>query len=520
MVKKLIGRLSASSSNSLLLPGLALRKVTAKSSKGGVYASSDVLFKGAIFGRDSVEVAEDLLFLKPKLVKGIILNLACLQGETYDDINEEEPGKIVHEYRSRIVDGKPISGMQLNIFEELSRRWGGNTDYVAYYGSADATPLYVRLVGAYCDRYGPQLLENRITLRSGHKLSLRLVVDNAVDWLTKKLRDSQSGLLEYKRRNSEGIENQVWKDSREFYVHEDGKPVNHQKPVSSIELQGITYDALLCASKLLPHRKNDLTDTAERLRNRTIELLWLQERQYFALGTDYSDAGKLRTIKTITANPAALLDTALLTGQKKEQMFISGIVNRIFSADFLTDAGIRSRALSAAHVVKFWDYHGSFVSWPKETYDIAKGLRRRGFPLLARELENRLLNVVRRSKAYLEFVYVDEHGRVLTGRPVTQEHGPVTLVDSTNEPELVQAWTVSAVLEIVSRRMSQKLVHKLPVTQEPWQRKLEEQLLSTIPRVDFYKRAVKLAARYPAYPYKVRKNTHVDFQEYFRDKVG
>src|SRR5437868_2289161 len=83
----------------ILAPNLALRKVTSKTGKG-VYASNDTLFKGAVFGRDSLEVAEDLITVKPKLVQHILMTLASLQGLHSHDVNEEEHGKIVHEYRT------------------------------------------------------------------------------------------------------------------------------------------------------------------------------------------------------------------------------------------------------------------------------------------------------------------------------------------------------------------------------------------------------------------------------------
>src|SRR3954463_9087317 len=103
-------------------PLQALRSVTSKDGYG-VYASSDTLYKGAVFGRDSLEVAEDLMSInRPlrSLSKRILLTLASLQGEIRDDINEEEPGKIIHEYRQRIVDGRPIKGEQLRIFTSLA----------------------------------------------------------------------------------------------------------------------------------------------------------------------------------------------------------------------------------------------------------------------------------------------------------------------------------------------------------------------------------------------------------------
>src|SRR3989344_6903040 len=93
-------------------PILALRTVVSKSDKG-VYASSDRLFKGAVFGRDSLVVAEDLMTLRPQLAKRILLALAALQGVKHHSANEEEPGKIIHEYRSQMVDGRHLNGKPL-----------------------------------------------------------------------------------------------------------------------------------------------------------------------------------------------------------------------------------------------------------------------------------------------------------------------------------------------------------------------------------------------------------------------
>jgi len=487
------------------LPVQALRSVTSKDGMG-IYASSDTLFKGAVFGRDSLEVGEDLLQIKPRLVDRILLTLASLQGEELNEEREEEPGKIIHEYRTSIIAGKPIDEIQQQILEKLAARWGGTNNELAYYGSIDSTPLFIRLMGRFCKEVNPRMLRREVHLRSGYRLPMSLVVDNAVDWLLTKLKDSKSGFLEYHRMNPHGIENQAWKDSKEFYVHEDGSHVNHSRPVSSIEVQAVAYDALLAAAELLPQRADDLKAQAEELQNKIIEHLWQPHRHYFGLGTDFGKDGKLRIITTKTANPAEMLDSRLFDNLAKEQQInlITGLVRTIMSHSFLTDCGIRSRALEEAELVSFWDYHGSYTSWPKESYDIAKGLRRQGFSQLAHELENRLLNVVRAIRAYPEFIYVDGRGRVLGMPPSRQSHGELMLVDSRNRPEKTQAWTLSAFIAINSYRRPLKIQK---IDQLAWQRDLEREILRTIPSMPRFRSDKELAARYPAYPYELtRKN--------------
>ncbi len=489
----------------VLSPTRAFRTVVSKTGKG-VFASSDRLFKGAVFGRDSLEVAEDIMEIRPKLVRDILRTLAGLQGLHSSDINEEERGKIVHEYRTNIVDGRAIEGISKLIFDELGARWGGNDREMAYYGSIDATPHFVKVLCTYAKRYGKNILKDRVEQRDKQKVSLLAVMTSSVDWLMDKLAFSSTGLLEYHRRNPLGIENQVWKDSKEFYVHENKEIVNFGAPIASIEVQGLAYDALMLAAEFLPERADELINRAHKLRDRTIELFWQPHRDYFALGADHSKEGTLRIIETMAANPAALLDSMFFDflEEKKRQKYISGIVVNIMGQDFLTDAGIRSRALRESRLIDFWDYHGSFTSWPKETYDIAKGLKRQGFPKLAAELENRLVNLVRKSRSYPEFVYIDGRGRVLTSG-TSNHHSEFTLVDSTNKPESIQAWTVSAILAIVGRQLP-GLVQPKRIKQADWQKHLERQIIAHMPRVSRLWRSRELKARYPDYPYELIKN--------------
>jgi glycogen debranching enzyme len=484
-----------------LTPTQALKTVTSKSGLG-VYASSDKLFRGAVFGRDSLEVAEDLLYIKPALVEKILLTLAGLQGEVDRKDNEEEPGKIIHEYRTPKVDGKPINLSSREIYDRLSQVWGGDGSALAYYGSVDSTPHFIKVLAQYCQAYGFEILTKQVRHRSGKKESVLEVMDNAIEWLAKHLNGSKSGLVEYHRKNPKGIANQVWKDSREFYVHENGQQASHSHPISSIEVQGLTYDAFREAALLLPSKKTRLENSARQLQRRTLELLWEPGREYFGLGTDYSPKNELRVIRTITANPAELLDSAIFDDlpEPKKREYVSGIVREILGTDFLTDAGIRSRALSEAKLVEFWDYHGSYVTWPKETSDIARGMRRQGFPALARELENRLLNVIKATRSYPEFLYVDPRGRVLGIPAPSRSHGELIFVDSSNRPEKIQAWTVSAILAIQHHR---RTLSSAKTHQEQWQKELEKEVLQHIPLVPRLHSSKELSARYPAYPYQI-----------------
>lgn len=486
----------------LKTPSLALRSVISKDGLG-VYASSDTLFKGAVFGRDSIEVAEDLLLVRPRLVRRIILTLASLQGQENNKAREEEAGKIIHEYRRAVVDGKKIKGTPKQIFEQLGKVWGGNEDELRYYGSVDATPHFVRLVGEYCNEYGEEILSRKIYLKNGEPVSLLTVVRNAINWLIQHLDNSKSGFVEYKRFNPRGIENQVWKDSKEFYVHENGLMANHSKPISSIEVQALAYDALIAGAILFRDIEQELICRAEKLQNHILQTLWLHKHNYFALGTDFDYKNRRRIIKTKTANPAALLDSKIfeLLPDETKETYVSAIVREIMGTEFLTDAGIRSRALSEARLIPFWDYHGSYTSWPKETYTIARGLRKQRMFKLAEQLENRLLNVMKVLGSYPEFIYVDARGRILGTMLAARQHGEITLVDSRIKPEKIQAWTVSAYLAISAVKLEYPWGKR---SQEQWQKNLEKEVLGAIPIVPRFKSGRELRARYPSYPYELK----------------
>jgi glycogen debranching enzyme len=484
-------------------PAQALMSVTSKSGQG-VYASSDKLFKDAIFGRDSLEVAEDLMYIRPRLVKNIILTLASLQGEVSNDSNEEEPGKIIHEYRTPIVVGRPLNKTSRDIYDRLSSIWGGDGTMLAYYGSVDSTPHFIKVVATYCQAYGMEILTEQVTLRSGKRESLIIIVEDAIEWLAFHLQKSESGMVEYRRRNPNGIENQVWKDSKEFYVHRNGELANHNKPISSIEVQSLAYDALILAAEILPSKKKHLTQLADKLSHTVFDKLWMPDKDYFALGADFSpQGGELRVIETMTANPAAMLDSHIFDKlpEEKRYEYVKGIVKEVMGTAFLTDAGTRSRSLSEAELIDFWDYHGSYVTWPKETYDIAKGFRRQGLAALADEQENRLINVVRAARSYPEFFYVDARGRILGVPTRTRYHGDIIPVDSNNKPERIQAWTVSAVVAIQNRRRKRDYPE---APEGEWRFELQKDVLQHIPHVPMLKSSRELSARYPAYPYEVK----------------
>src|SRR5680860_601641 len=135
----------------------------------GIFASRGTSFEYAVFGRDSIEAAEDLLTVDPALSKDVLLTMARLQGNEVNNITEEEIGRIHHEYRIRRLGDFAITKSSAAVLERLSPKWGGTKDKLLYYGSIDATPLFVRLSGNYIKKYGSGILNENIKDDSGNE---------------------------------------------------------------------------------------------------------------------------------------------------------------------------------------------------------------------------------------------------------------------------------------------------------------------------------------------------------------
>ena len=170
----------------------------------------------------------------------------------------------------------------------------------------------------------------------------------------------------------------------------------------------------------------------------------MPDRHSFAMALDRPAVGAPpRLVRTATSLPAELLDTRLFDDlpEAVTQMYVSSIVQEMFSREFLTDVGLRMRGLKYADLVPYSDYQGSQVSWAVNSNLFARGLRRQGKYRRAEEIEGRILNGINKSRQCYEFWYVDTDGRVFYLPTSVSGHVEIT---ATNMPEKTQAWTVSA----------------------------------------------------------------------------
>lgn len=306
-----------------------------------------------LFGRDSLVSAWQMLKIDSSIARGTLRTLAKYQGKIVNQRAEEEPGKILHEFR----------------FDPKSRAELPNWDF-PYYGSVDSTPLFIILAGEYL----------RQTKDETFILQIWDNILAAFRWVRKYGDKDGDGYVEYERRNPHGLFHQGWKDGANDHL-------KIEPPVSIVEAQGYVYAAyknlIFLETEL---NRNDVTKEAlaksEALKKKFNQDFWMEEENYFALALD----GEKRQRKVITSNPGHLLFTGIVAQEKVES-----VVSRIFKPDLWTPYGIRN------HSKKNLDfdpcsYHTGSV-WPYDNWIIYHGLRSLGFKLHANRIKEALLQV-------------------------------------------------------------------------------------------------------------------------------
>lgn len=310
----------------------------------------------ALFGRDSLLSAFMALPVDQTLALGTLQTLARHQGEAVDPLTEEQPGRILHEVRLGVDTGLALGG-------------GG-----VYYGTADATPLFVTLVGELC-RWG---------FTDGELDALLPHVDRALDWVEHYGDRDGDGFVEYARLNENGLLNQGWKDSRDGINFADGTLAS--APIALCEVQGYVYAAYLARAVLADRAGEDVA--ADRWRTRAAELkeefnrrFWLPDLGYFAVALDRDK----RPVDACASNMGHCLWSGIVDADKAASVADHLLAPRMFSGwgvrTLATDMGAYNPA----------SYHNGSV-WPHDNALIAAGLMRYGFVEHAQRLAGGLLD--------------------------------------------------------------------------------------------------------------------------------
>jgi glycogen debranching enzyme len=296
-----------------------------------------------LFGRDSLITAWMALIVDPDLALGVLQTLARFQGKDVNPRNEEEPGRILHEMR---------------FGEAPSLSLGGGS---VYYGSADATPLFVMLLGEL-RRWG--LVKEAVDQLLPH-------AHRAIEWIEQFGDRDGDGYVEYQRTSDRGLANQGWKDSEDGVRFADGRIA--RPPIALCEVQGYVYAAYLARAYFAQEQGDQPLYVAYRQRAADLKAnfnrdFWLEDLGWLAMGLDRDK----QPIDALSSNMGHCLWTGILDADKA-----TIVAKRMLSRDLFSGWGIRTLGTSMTGYNPI-SYHCGSV-WPHDNAIAAAGLMRYGF---------------------------------------------------------------------------------------------------------------------------------------------
>ncbi len=356
------------------------------SDHGDTFIAAGIPWYVALFGRDSCISAYEMLAFQPDLARSTLRVLASYQADDYNDFQDAAPGKILHELRV---------GERANLRE---------IPQIPYYGTVDATPWFLILMGEYIRWTGDLALYQELSDN----------VDRALTWIDTNLHHSPSGFVDYGSRSAHGLANQGWKDSGNSVVNTDGSLA--QPPIALVEVQGYVYAALQGIAQVQRLTGDDMR--ADHLEKRAAELQQQFNARYWLPNTDfyaYAIERDNRLVQSVASNPGQTLFTGIADAEKAAL-----VAQRLMADDMFSGWGVRTLAASEKAYNPL-DYQVGSV-WPHDNALIALGLHRYGHIAQAQQIFTGIFQAATYFEHYRLPEVFDGFARARYNRPV---HYPV-----------------------------------------------------------------------------------------------